>query len=115
MCDFYGTIGIVKPLIGLCVGGGSTRRLYVPQDADLSVQDEDETIYNASFTKTPYFLLDPYVGLEFELGKISLILRADYLLPFGTKDKGLAGVNVKWNNFIAPSGPRLYFGVLFGH
>ena len=115
MCDFYATLGIVRPLVGLCVGGGSTRRLYVPSEANKTVKDENDTEYNASFTKTPFFLLDPYVGLEIALGKISLFIRADYLLPFGKGDKGLADTKVTWSNFISPSGPRLYFGVLFVH
>lgn len=115
MCDFYATFGIVRPLIGMCIGGGSTRRLYVPANANMTVKDDNNTEYNASFTKTPYFLLDPYVGLEIALGKISLLIRADYLLPFGKGNKGLADTDVKWSNFISPSGPRLYFGVLFEH
>ena len=115
MCDFYATFGIVRPLVGLCVGGGSTRRLYVPSEANKTVKDENDTEYNASFTKTPFFLLDPYVGLEIALGKISLFIRADYLLPFGKGDRGLADTKVTWSNFISPSGPRLYFGVLFVH
>ena len=115
MCDFYATLGIVRPLIGLTVGGGSTKRLYVPSEAEQTVTGDDNVTYNASFTKTPFFLLDPYVGLEIALGKISLLLRVDYLLPFGKGDKGLADTKVTWDNVLSPSGPRLYIGCLFGH
>ncbi len=114
MCDFYATLGIVRPLIGITVGGGSTRRLYVPDNEAQTVKGEDNAEYNASFTKTPYFLLDPYVGLEIALGKICLLIRADYMLPFGKGDKGLADTKVAWSNFLSPSGPRLYIGCLFG-
>ena len=115
MCDFYAKLGIVQPMIGIVVGGGSTRRLYVPDESQQAVTGDNNMEYNASFTKTPYFLLDPYVGLEIELGKISLLIRADYMLPFGKGKNGLADTEVKWSNFISPSGPRLYVGVLFGH
>ena len=115
MCDFYATLGIVRPLVGLTVGGGSTRRLYVPSEEGQTVTGDDNVTYNASFTKTPFFLLDPYVGLEIALGKVSLLLRVDYLLPFGKGDKGLADTKVTWDNFLSPSGPRLYIGCLFGH
>ncbi len=115
MCDFYATLGIVRPLIGLCVGGGSTRRIYVPDETGYSVKGEDEVEYNASFTKTPFFLFDPYVGLEIALGKISLLIRADYMLPFGKSENGLANTKFKDETFLRPSGPRLYIGCLFGH
>lgn len=115
MCDFYADLGIVRPLIGMTVGGGSTRRLYVPDEADQTVKGDNNMEYNASFTKTPFFLLDPYVGLEIALGKVSLLLRVDYMLPFGKGEKGLAHTDVSWSNFISPSGPRLYIGCLFGH
>ena len=115
MCDFYADLGILRPLIGLTVGGGSTRRLYVPDDSEQTVTGENNMEYNASFTKTPFFLLDPYVGLEIALGKVTLLIRADYMLPFGKSDSGLFKQDVSWDNFISPSGPRLYIGCLFGH
>lgn len=115
MCDFYGTIGIVRPLIGLCVGGGSTKRLYVPEDAETTVEGGDKVVYNASYTVTPFFLLDPYAGLEIALSKIMLYIRVDYMLPFGKSKDGLMKTDVSWSNFVSPSGPRLYVGVLFGH
>lgn len=114
MCDFYATLGIVRPMIGITVGGGSTKRLYVPAEADVSVKGDNNMEYNASFTKTPFFLLDPYVGLEIGLKKIALLIRIDYMLPFGKGKNGLADTQVTWSNFLSPSGPRLYFGVMFG-
>ncbi len=114
ICDFYGTVGKVQLFIGGLIGGGSTHRLFVP-DNEVQVSGEGIT-YNASYTKTPFFLLDPYVGLEFELGNhANLLIKADYMLPFGKGNNGLTTETVRWSNFISPSGPRLYVGVMFGH
>lgn len=113
LCDFYATIGILRPLIGMTIGGGAVRRIYVP-DEDNAPTGTNEMVYNASFVKTPYFLLDPYVGLEIALSKIALLIRLDYMLPFGKDNDGIVR-DVKWSNFVSPSGPRLYFGIVFGH
>ena len=115
MCDFYATLGIVKPLIGMTIGGGAIRRVYVPEDAEQITKGENGMVYNASYSKTPFFLLAPYVGLEIALGKVAMLIRMDYLLPFGKDNDGLATPTVKWSNFVTPSGPRLYVGFVFGH
>ena len=114
-CDFYADWGKVRPLIGLTVGGGAMRRLYVPQqDQGTDHATSDSTYYNASFVKTPFFYLDPYIGMEVGLGNhMALLIRIDYMLPFGTASSKLTD-NVKWSNFMTPSGPRLYVGVMFG-
>ena len=114
MCDFYADLGIFRPIIGMTVGGGSTRRLFVPDDSEQTVTGDNKMVYNASFTKTPFFLLDPYVGFEIALGKVALLVRVDYMLPFGKSDKGLLAQDVSWSNFMSPSGPRLYIGCMFG-
>ena len=114
MCDFYANLGIIRPLIGMSVGGGAVRRTYVPDEANAPTGVND-MVYNASFVKTPFFLLDPYVGMEIALNKIALLLRLDYMLPFGKDNDGIAVPSVKWSNFVTPSGPRLYIGVIFGH
>ena len=114
MCDFYATLGIVRPLIGMTIGGGAVRRVYVPEEAEAVTTGDNGMVYNASYSKTPFFLLDPYAGVEIMLGKINLLIRLDYMLPFGKNNDGLT-TNVKWSNFITPSGPRLYVGFVFGH
>jgi len=117
MCDFYTDWGKVRPLIGLTVGGGTMKRLFVPdQDpvSDPGATPNENTTYNASYTKTPFFLLDPYVGMEIGLtSHMALIIRIDYMLPFGTSKSKLTP-NVDWGNFMTPSGPRLYVGLMFG-
>ena len=63
---------------------------------------------------TPFFFIDPYVGFEINLGNhMALLIRIDYMLPFGTTSSKLTE-NVKWSNFRTPSGPRLYVGIMFG-
>lgn len=111
LCDVYGNWGKVRPMIGVTIGGGSMKRLYVPNAAYASA---DSTNYNASYTKTPFFFIDPYVGMEIELNShMAVILRIDYMLPFGKAQSELTK-NVKWSHFMTPSGPRLYVGIMFG-
>ena len=117
--DFYANWGKTRPLIGLSVGGGTMKRLYVPnqEPVESGATPEDKTTYNSSYVKTPFFYMDPYVGLEISLtNHIALMIRIDYMLPFGRTSSGLTnlGNDVKWSNFMTPSGPRLYVGVMFG-
>jgi hypothetical protein len=117
-CDAYTEWGKVRPLIGLSVGGGSMRRLFVPdQVPTVYYQEADKTHYNASYAKTPFFLLDPYIGLEIAIKEhTALLIRIDYLLPFGRTSSGLTKLSedVSWSHFMTPSGPRLYVGFMFG-
>lgn len=117
-CDYYGHWGKARPMIGLTIGGGTMKRLFVPDKDYVPVGETgDTTNYNASYIKTPVFLLDPYIGMEFGLGKhMALLIRIDYVLPFQMPNNGISklGDNLKWSSFITPSGPRLYVGVMFG-
>lgn len=114
-CDVFTTWGKVRPLVGITIGGGSMSRLYVPkQAATVDYTAADSTFYNAAYTKTPFFLLDPYIGLEIGLkGHDAVLIRIDYMLPFGKTSSKLTD-NVKWSNFMSPTGPRLYIGFMFG-
>lgn len=120
VCDFYANWGKVRPLIGLSVGGGAMKRLYIPQDPPVVYVPEgttDSTYYNASYAKTPFFYMDPYIGLEVDLNShMALLFRIDYMLPFGRTGSSLTTLSsdVKWSNFMTPSGPRLYVGIMFG-
>lgn len=115
LCDFYTQWGKVRPLIGLTVGGGSMRRLFVPDKAEsVDYAQADKIYYNASYTQTPFFFIDPYLGLEIGLNAhMAILIRADYLLPFGRTSSSLTE-DVKWSNFMSPNGPRLSIGVMFG-
>ncbi len=115
--DGYITAGRIRPLLGLGMGGGKVSRLFVPTSLKETLDWEDNIAANASFTKTSFFYIDPYVGLEILLGPTknkSLYLKLDYLLPFGSEKGDVADANKAWSNFITPSGPRLYVGIMFG-
>ena len=117
MCDFYTDWGKVRPLIGMTVGGGIMKRLYVPDEAPVVYGNDSSSVYNASYVKTPFFFMDPYVGLEIDLNThMAVLIRIDYMLPFGRTSSGLTNLtqDVKWSNFMTPSGPRLYVGIMFG-
>ena len=114
LCDFYTNWGKVNPLIGITIGGGTMKRLFVPAQEEGVIYATDSTNYNASYIKTPFFFMDPYVGLEISLNNhMAILIRIDYMLPFGTTKSKLTE-NVTWSNFMTPSGPRLYVGIMFG-
>ena len=116
LVDAYWTIGKFMPMLGCVVGGGSMRRLYVPTDDVKAYAEGDSvTIYNASSTKTAFFLLDPYIGFEIAMSsRLHLLFKVDYALAFG-KSKSLWTQNLSMSNFVTPSGPRLYIGFIFNH
>lgn len=116
LCDYYFTLGKIKPMIGAIIGGGSSKRLYVPADAEVLQNDTTLLSLNASYTKTPFFLLDPYIGLEVKVSNhAGLVIKVDWMLPFGKSSGTLSTDDIKWRNYISPSGPRIYVGILFGH
>lgn len=119
LCDGYLTLGKTRPMIGLSLGGGVMKRLYIPENPYTYVPEgtTDTTVYNASYSQTPFFYLDPYIGLEIDLNShMALLIRVDYMLPFGRTGSSLTDIvgNIKWNNFMTPTGPRLYVGLMFG-
>lgn len=118
LCDVYGNWGKVRPMVGLTLGGGAMKRLYVPKtDPVAQTGSTATTIYNSSYVKTPFFFIDPYIGMEIELAKhMALLIRIDYMLPFNINSRTLSdtGAFIKGDNFITPSGPRLYVGIMFG-
>ena len=72
-------------------------------------EDSNSLTYNAYFRKTTFLFVGPYVGFEYALTqRVALVCRLDYVVPFGknlTEDY----------TYMAPSGPRLYVGFMFGH
>lgn len=124
LCDIYGNWGKFRPMLGVTIGGGAMKRLYVPDQTEVvqpndpaNPTDSTTTIYNSSYVKTPFFMIDPYVGFEVGLGNhMALLIRIDYMLPFNIHNTGLSemGKQVTWENFVKPSGPRLYVGIMFG-
>lgn len=114
LLDYYWTCGKIRPLVGFTIGGGATRRTYIPANGGNTVSS-DGTIYNASFQKTPFGFVDPYVGLEYALTpRVALLFRIDYILPFGKQATAL-NEDKQQISYMTPSGPRLYIGFQFGH
>lgn len=121
---FYTTWRRLRPFIGAGVGGGVLKRNYVFENGIYVKDDQgNEVCYNASHTQTPYFYIDPQLGFEVKLAQmIGLLIKFDYMLPFGNQQKSNISANdvlneakqIKWSNFLSPSGPRLYVGFLFG-
>ena len=59
---------------------------------------------NSTFHKQAFFYITPYVGCDYCLThKVHLTFRLDWMLAFRNTDLTL------------PTGPRLYFGVMFCH
>ena len=117
LCDAYLNVGKFRPLLGFTIGGGTMKRLFVPdQDKNVYYAVADSTNYNASYTQTPFFFIDPYIGFEVDLDThMALFVRLDYMLPFGKAKSELVEERTKaWSTFMTPSGPRIYIGIMFG-
>ncbi len=88
------------PYIGGTIGGGSKRTLFVCDGNFNDWQPEHKSTVN----KQSYFILSPFVGFDYLLTqRIHLTFKVDYVLAFHK------------NNLVTPTGPRLYFGILFCH
>ena len=122
MIDGYTTWKIVRPFVGMGIGGGSISRTYVNEDvrATNSADLSDDMLYNASFSKTPFFYLDPTIGMEIMVSdNFGIVIRIDYMLPFG-RDKlianGEGGATLdNGSKLLCPNGPRFYIGFTFDH
>ncbi len=88
------------PYIGGTIGGGVKRSLFISDGDQNDWQAETTTTFN----KQGYFLISPFVGFDYLLTqRVHLTFKVDYVLAFA-KDE-----------LQTPTGPRLYFGVLFCH
>lgn len=116
LIDGYLSLGSIVLELGTGIGGGKVKRMFVPEHSEMTgVTAEDGMVYNASYTTTPYFYIDPYIGLEVHFAGITgLLIKIDYVLPFGKTDNGYLGDMKDWSSFIKPSGPRLHIGLLLG-
>lgn len=114
LIDGYFTMGPIVLELGTGLGGGKVKRLFVPEQGEQVSSSSTEITYNASYTTTPYFYLDPYIGVEIHFGGITgMLIKFDYVLPFGKGENG--GIHSPtWSSLITPAGPRLHVGVLVG-
>lgn len=122
LVDFYTTWKKVRPFVGVGIGGGSISRSYIDDDVRATVKDEDgddeeSMVYNTSFIKTPFFYIDPQLGIEILLTKsFALTIRLDYMLPIGrNKQITRSGTDDLGTALLSPNGPRLYFGFVMNH
>ncbi len=88
------------PYIGGTIGGGSKSTLFVCNgDTDDWLPENTSTV-----NKHGYFMFAPFVGFDYLLTRrIHLTFKVDYVWAFAK------------NNLVTPTGPRLYFGILFCH
>ena len=100
LADFFWQKGKFTPYVGLTVGGGMETAFYMFEGDKYDWTPEILSVLH----KQPFFALDPYVGVEYKMGKaLRLTLKADWLLAINSD-----GLN-------RPMGHRIYFGCIFSH
>lgn len=118
LCDYYVTLGRVQLMAGGTLGGGVQRNLHVLEDDNYPFLGDDfrdtwdkfftfgnhTSTAPATYTRKNFFVFDPYVALEYTVtNRMHLLFKLDYMICSHQRE------------FLTPSGPRLYIGVMFGH
>lgn len=100
LADFFWHRGKFIPYIGTTLGGGMETAFLMFEGDKHDWTPEGMTVLH----KQPFFAIDPYVGVEYAVGKaLRLTLKADWMLAINSD-----GLN-------RPMGPRVYFGFIFAH
>ena len=100
LADFFWKKGKFVPYVGATVGGGMETAFYLFEGDKHDWEMESKAVLH----KQPFFAIDPYVGVEYKVGRaLRLTLKADWLLAINSE------------GFNQPTGPRLYFGCIFAH
>ena len=100
LADFFWHRGKFIPYIGTTLGGGMETSFLMFEGDKHDWTPEGMTVLH----KQPFFAIDPYVGVEYAVGKaLRLTLKADWMLAINSD-----GLN-------RPMGPRVYFGCIFAH
>ena len=90
----------VWPYVGAAMGGGAMRSLYMLDGDEHSWEKQTDTYFN----KQSFFYVAPYVGFDYcATAKLHLTFRLDWMLA------------VHKSELVMPTGPRLYFGLMFCH
>ena len=98
LCDWFWKVGRFYPYLGCTLGGGMETSFYMFEGNKNDWTFEDKAV----FRKQPFFAVDPFAGIEYQVGDaLRLTLKADWLMAINSD-----GLN-------KPFGPRLYFGVIF--
>ena len=100
LADWFWQHGKLIPYIGTTLGGGMETSFLMFEGDKHDWKPEP----NAVLHKQPFFAIDPYVGVEYAVGKaLRLTLKADWMFALNSD-----GLN-------KPMGPRVYFGFIFAH
>ena len=100
LADWFWQHGKLIPYIGTTLGGGMETSFLMFEGDKHDWTPEGMTVLH----KQPFLAVDPYVGVEYAVGKaLRLTLKADWMLAFNSD-----GLN-------KPVGPRVYFGFIFAH
>ena len=100
LADWFWQHGKLIPYIGTTLGGGMETSFLMFHGDKHDWTPEGMTVLH----KQPFFAIDPYVGVEYAVGKaLRLTLKADWMLAINSD-----GLN-------RPMGPRVYFGFIFAH
>ena len=100
LADWFWQHGKLIPYIGTTLGGGMETSFFMFEGDKHDWMPEGMTVLH----KQPFFAIDPYVGVEYAVGKaLRLTLKADWMFALNSD-----GLN-------QPMGPRVYFGFIFAH
>ena len=100
LADWFWQKGKITPYVGTTLGGGMETSFYLFEGDKHDWDIEQKSVLH----KQPFFAIDPYVGIEYAVGKaLRLTLKADWLMAINS------------NGLNKPMGPRLYFGCIFSH
>ena len=98
LADWFWHTGNFIPYVGITLGGGMETSFYMFEGNKHDWRPEG----NAILHKQPFLAIDPYVGVEYAVGEaLRLTLKGDWLTAINSE-----GLN-------RPTGPRVYFGVIF--
>ena len=100
LADWFWQRGKFIPYIGTMLGGGMETSFFMFEGDKHDWEPEGKTVLH----KQPFFAIDPYIGVEYAVGKaLRLTLKADWMLALNS------------NGLNQPMGPRVYFGFIFAH
>ena len=100
LADFFWKKGKFVPYVGTTVGGGMETSFYLFEGDKHDWEIEGKAVLH----KQPFVAIDPYVGIEYKVGKaLRLTVKTDWMFAINSD-----GLN-------RPLGPRIYFGVIFAH
>ncbi|MBQ1209304.1 MAG: DUF4491 family protein [Bacteroidales bacterium] len=98
LADFYWIFGRFQPYVGLTIGGGALTHYLMFEEPASPWAPVGKTY----FEEQGFMAIDPFVGCEFALTSVlHLNLKMDYLCAIGPAAATM------------PTGPRVYFGILF--